>query len=46
MASDVLKMFGDRIRLVDEALEARLPSAATAPEKVHEAMRYAVFSGG
>jgi len=31
---------------VDEALESRLPAANTAPEKVHEAMRYAVFSGG
>ena len=46
MAADVLEIFRDRVRRVDEALEARLPAAATAPEKVHEAMRYAVFSGG
>ena len=46
MNDDVLDLFRKRMRLVDEALEARLPSPATAPERVHEAMRYAVFSGG
>jgi geranylgeranyl pyrophosphate synthase len=46
MTADKLDMFRERIRLVDDALGARLPSAATAPEKVHEAMRYAVLSGG
>jgi geranylgeranyl diphosphate synthase type II len=46
MAADMLEMFRDRVRRVDEALEARLPSDASAPEKVHEAMRYAVFGGG
>ena len=46
MAVDVLDMFRKRMRLVDDALEARLPAVTTAPERVHEAMRYAVFSGG
>ena len=31
---------------VQEKLSASLPSADTSPEKLHEAMRYAVFNGG
>ena len=46
MAVDVLEVFKEHIAMVDAALEARLPSPATAPERVHEAMRYAVFGGG
>ncbi len=46
MVADLLELFRERVRRVDEALEARLPAAASAPEKVHEAMRYAVFGGG
>lgn len=32
--------------IVNGALERFLPPAAAAPEKLHEAMRYSVFSGG
>ncbi len=42
--------FEDRIDLytqrVDACLDAALPPASTAPERLHEAMRYAVFNGG
>jgi len=34
------------VRAADTALEAWLPPAATAPARLHEAMRYAVFAGG
>src|SRR3982751_2329943 len=34
------------IALLDTWLERLLPSAATVPESLHRAMRYAVFSGG
>jgi len=33
-------------RRVDERLDAALPSPATEPARLHEAMRYAVFNGG
>lgn len=33
-------------RLVDETLDRVLPPAAAWPERLHEAMRYAVFGGG
>ena len=32
--------------LINETLERTLPKAALAPQVVHEAMRYCVFSGG
>ena len=42
--------FEDRIayyqQRVDECLDRALPQAATVPERLHEAMRYAVFNGG
>ena len=42
--------FEDRIggyaERVNECLDAALPPASTAPERLHEAMRYAVFNGG
>ena len=42
--------FGDRIteytRRVDLALDKALPAASEKPERLHEAMRYAVFNGG
>ncbi|MDJ0748765.1 MAG: polyprenyl synthetase family protein [Woeseiaceae bacterium] len=42
--------FEDRITYyqtrVDEGLDKTLPEAATVPERLHEAMRYAVFNGG
>jgi len=42
--------FKDRIdtyqQRVDERLDAALPPPTAAPERLHEAMRYAVFNGG
>ncbi len=42
--------FQDRVRLyqerVDRCLEEALPSSTLAPQRLHEAMRYAVFNGG
>ena len=42
--------FGDRIDLyvsrVDLALDKALPAASEKPERLHEAMRYAIFNGG
>ncbi len=42
--------FEDRVayyqQRVDECLDQALPQAATVPERLHEAMRYAVFNGG
>ena len=32
--------------LIDAELDARMPTAQTAPAECHEAMRYAVFPGG
>jgi len=46
----VREPFSQRIatytRRVDERLDAALPSPATMPVRLHEAMRYAVFNGG
>ncbi len=36
----------EAVRLADAALEARLPPAAEAPTRLHQAMRYSVFAGG
>ena len=36
----------ERSRLVDRELDALLPSADTAPETLHGAMRHLVFPGG
>jgi len=38
--------FEQNLQLVDAALEHFLPSAATPPPSIHEAMRYSVFAGG
>ena len=35
-----------RRRMVEDALDALLPAADVSPERLHEAMRYSVFSGG
>ena len=44
------KNFSDRVgeyqQRVDARLDASLPSADAAPQRLHEAMRYAVFNGG
>ena len=36
----------DYRRRTEAALEANLPAASTTPEKLHEAMRYAVLGNG
>ena len=36
----------ERRALIDRALDAQLPPAATPPAAIHEAMRYAVLGGG
>jgi farnesyl diphosphate synthase len=41
--TDLLTRYRER---VERALEARLPAAATAPARLHEAMRYATLGGG
>ncbi len=41
--TDLLTRYRER---AERALDARLPSATTAPERLHEAMRYAVLGGG
>lgn len=38
--------FKERRALIDQMLDGRMPSAATRPVILHEAMRYSVFSGG
>jgi geranylgeranyl diphosphate synthase type II len=38
--------FDQDLELVDAALERLLPSPATPPPSIHEAMRYSVFAGG
>ena len=44
------KNFSDRVgayqQRVDTRLDASLPSADVSPQRLHEAMRYAVFNGG
>ena len=41
--NDTLRQFQLR---VERALDARLPAAGTAPQRLHEAMRYATLNGG
>ena len=36
----------ERVKLVETALDHYLPSAATLPANLHDAMRYSVFAGG
>jgi geranylgeranyl diphosphate synthase, type II len=43
---DLKSYLGQRLDLVDLALEQYLPSADTLPVSLHEAMRYSVFAGG
>ena len=38
--------FDQDLQLVDAALEQLLPSPATPPVSIHEAMRYSIFAGG
>lgn len=45
-ASPVCPVLGQWRSRADAALEARLPPAHVAPEKLHAAMRYAVLGGG
>jgi geranylgeranyl diphosphate synthase type II len=43
---DLGEYLAERREVVDRALERFLPEAGTQPERLHEAMRYSVFSGG
>jgi len=38
--------FDEDLRLVDSALQKRLPAVDVQPSSIHEAMRYSVFAGG
>ena len=46
MGTDFKDRIADYQRRVDRCLEAALPPASVAPQRLHEAMRYAVFNGG
>jgi len=47
MPSDDLKSYLEQKKeLIDRHLDEHLPSELTAPQKIHEAMRYSVFAGG
>lgn len=45
-ARDLGEYLASRREVVDRALERFLPGADTEPARLHEAMRYSVFSGG
>ncbi len=40
------KYFQNQIRRIENMLEQKLPPAGTAPQPLHAAMRYSIFSGG
>lgn len=44
--SDLDEFLNDSIRMVDEALDRLIPSAETAPRRLHEAIRWSLFAGG
>lgn len=44
--ADLNTYLAERRKLVDQTLDAFLPSPTTPPGKIHEAMRYAVMGGG
>jgi geranylgeranyl diphosphate synthase type II len=44
--SDFIQELSKRAALVDQALEALLPSPETFPPLIHQAMRYSVLEGG
>jgi farnesyl diphosphate synthase len=46
MAENFSDRVGEYQQRVDTRLDASLPSASIAPQRLHEAMRYAVFNGG
>ena len=46
MAVNFSERVGDYQRRVDERLDRALPPADLAPQRLHDAMRYAVFNGG
>lgn len=43
---DLQAYLGQRLAMVDRALDLHLPAADCLPEKLHEAIRYSVFAGG
>jgi farnesyl diphosphate synthase len=46
LVTDFKDRIADYQRRADRCLEAALPPASVAPQRLHEAMRYAVFNGG
>jgi farnesyl diphosphate synthase len=46
MAENFSDRVGEYQQRVDARLDAALPPAAVSPQRLHEAMRYAVFNGG
>ncbi len=46
MAQAFRDRIDDYMTRIDDALERALPAPETSPERLHEAMRYAVFNGG
>ncbi len=43
---DLKSYMNERSAMINRALEREMPSANTPPARLHEAMRYSVFSGG
>jgi len=43
---DLASYISDKRRVIDQALDVHLPGSETRPRILHEAMRYAIFSGG
>jgi len=46
LSFDLQEYLQSRKELIDQALEQYLPPAERYPEKIHQAVRYSVFSGG
>ncbi len=46
MSFELQEYLQSRKQLIDQALDQYLPSAERYPEKIHQAVRYSVFSGG
>lgn len=44
--SDLEEFLGEAVGIVDASLDGLLPSAETAPKRLHEAIRWSLFAGG
>ena len=44
--SDLINFFNHCTQLVDARLDRLIPSAATAPERLYEAVRWSIYAGG